>query len=113
MWINPATSADRPKFEPSGQTVAIIPRGRPDPNGDHCEQIRISLDQYMGNTFIALRVFERASDGVMYPSRSKGCSVRLSEFERVAAAIVAAGKLADEPGAGRSRVVDPPAEEGR
>ena len=113
MWINPAFAADRPKFEPKGVSVAIIPRGRPDPNGDYWEQLRISLDEFKGHQFIAVRVFERASDGQMYPHKTKGCSVRLAECERVAAAILAAGKLADEPGAGRASRVDPPADEGR
>ena len=113
MWINPAFAADRPKFEPKGVSVAIIPRGRPDPNGDYWEQLRISLDEYKGHMFISIRVFERASDGQFYPSKTKGCSVRLAEFERVAEAILAAGKLADTPGAGRTSRDDHPAEDGR
>ena len=112
MWINPAFAADRPKFEPKGVPIAIIPRGRLDPDGTHWEELRVSLDEYNGHAFISLRVFERASDGQMYPHKTKGCSVRLAECERVAAAILAAGKLADEPGAGRSSRVEPPADEG-
>jgi hypothetical protein len=89
-----------PVVEDRGIRIACIPRGKPDRDG-HREEFRVSLDECLGSPFIHLRLFVRGQDGETWFPTKKGCSVRLSEAEEVAEAILEALRIADSPGGGR------------
>jgi hypothetical protein len=48
------------------------------PRGEGAE-LRVSLAEYQGRPYVSLRVWERGSDGELWPSK-KGCSIRASEI---------------------------------
>lgn len=71
---------------PTGTLIASFPR--PSREGQDCE-LRLVLDEYQGHPYLSLRVWQRDHAGAFWPTR-KGVSVRLSEAEGVAAALVQA-----------------------
>ena len=96
MWRNP----NHPQPEspappgPSGRLLANFERpGRG--RGPETE-LRVDLDEYEGHAYVSLRVWTRGPDDGWYPTR-KGCSVRLSEADEVAAALVEGARLASLP----------------
>jgi Transcriptional Coactivator p15 (PC4) len=105
VWRKPGYEGGQatPQVEQRGQLITAIPRGKPDRDtGQHGEEFRVTLDEFQGHPYIALRLFVRGNDGeTMFPSK-KGVSVRLGEAERVAAAILEALRLSEEPGGGQA-----------
>src|SRR4051812_41572983 len=72
---------------PSGEPLAAFPRKGP--RGGELE-LRVSLDRFEGHDYIAVRVWQRDRDGAWWPVKGRGCSIRLSEAEGVAQALLAA-----------------------
>jgi hypothetical protein len=93
MWRNPKyQTAEPPAATPPaerGRRLAAIPRGRD-------EQLRISLDEFNGHPYVAVRVFARGQDGSWWPVRGKGLGIRLRELAEVAEALKRAEDLADQ-----------------
>jgi hypothetical protein len=84
--------------EKRGLLLVAIPRGKPLSNGSYREEFRVALDEYNGSQFLNLRLFGQGQDGRMFPVPGKGCSVRLSEAEDVARALLEGVRIADSPG---------------
>jgi len=72
-------SAPAPPAE-TGQRLAVFPRGEG-------VEMRVSLAEYEGHPYIALRVWERNAAGEWWPVKGKGCSLRLSEAGPLAEAL--------------------------
>jgi hypothetical protein len=68
----------------TGPLLVAIPRGKPDRNGKPEEEIRLSLAEFKGHEYLALRVFRLNLDGGYFPVAGKGVSVRLSEAQAIA-----------------------------
>ena len=83
--------APRPAPEPSGELVAAF--ARPGFRGGPDGELRVSVDEYQGHSFISLRLWERGTDGEWWPTK-KGISVRLGEAEGVADALMRGLELA-------------------
>jgi hypothetical protein len=80
MWVSP--NHPNPPRQPTppadtGRRLATIPRG------DGREELRVSLAEFNGHPFVALRVWQRDASGQWWPTR-KGFSIRLSEAREVA-----------------------------
>ena len=71
---------------PTGTLLASFPR--PSHEGQDCE-LRLVLDEYQGNPYLSLRVWQRDASGAFWPTR-RGVSVRMGEAEGIAAALVQA-----------------------
>lgn len=99
MWVNPKyrdqVEQPRPPQE-TGRRLATFPRG------DGVE-LRVSLAEYQGRPYVALRVWERGQDGQWWPVRGKGCSVRVAEARELAEALLA---VASGQGATTARDTD-------
>jgi hypothetical protein len=98
VWRNPkyADQIERPRAsEETGVRVGTWPRGKD-------SELRLSIDEFKGNRYLALRVWTRGGDGLFWPT-SKGTSIRLSEAEDVADAIAAAVHQARQEGGGADR----------
>jgi hypothetical protein len=65
-------------FNPTTTTVTLPKNSR--------EEIRVSLDHYMGCDLVDLRVWFRADDGVMRPTK-KGVAVRAEFLSEVLEAL--------------------------
>jgi hypothetical protein len=74
-----ASTAEAPR--PSGELLTTFPRRGP--NGAP-QELRVALDEYQGHPYISVRLWERDR-----PTR-KGISVRISEAQGVADALVRA-----------------------
>jgi hypothetical protein len=93
MWVNPryADQLEQPKApEETGVRVGTWPRGSD-------SELRLCIDEFKGNRYLALRVWTKGNDGRFWPT-SKGTSIRLSEAEDVADAIAAAVRQARQEG---------------
>lgn len=108
MGVNPnqpEPRQPRPGPQETGHRLATFPRRW---NG---EELRVTLAEYQGNAYIALRVWARGSDGQLWPVKGKGVSVRIAEVADLADVLAEvaeqldAGELPDPdpaPGAIRS-----------
>jgi hypothetical protein len=67
------------------------------PRGDAAE-LRVTLAEYRGRSYVALRVWERGQDVQLWPVKGKGCSIRLGEAGELADALHAALDLAEGDG---------------
>jgi hypothetical protein len=63
--------------------------------GDGIE-LRVSMAEYEGRPYVALRVWERGSDGEWYPVKGRGCSVRLGECDQLGAALQRVAKEGEQ-----------------
>lgn len=86
----PRTPAS-PAPEPSGRLLLALPR--PGKSRGPDGELRISLDEFQGHAYVAVRLWTRSASGEWFPSR-KGCSIRMAECEDFAAALGAATRLA-------------------
>ena len=92
MWTNPryreltGREARPAPPVPTGKLLARFPRH----GTGGLAELRVVLDSFEGHEFIGLRVWQRDNDGSWWPMRGKGVSVRLSEAEGVAEALLAA-----------------------
>src|SRR5262249_40284131 len=90
MWI---TSKFKDQYqspgplEDEGRRLATLPRG------DNVE-LRVTLSEFRGRPFIALRIWERGGDGQLWPMKGRGCSIRLHELGEVIGALRSAEDLA-------------------
>src|SRR4051812_16555950 len=85
MWIKPGyipPTPDPPRED--GKRLAEIPRG-------NNAVLRVTLQEYEGRPYLALRVWEKGQDGKLYPCKGKGCSIRISEIPHVQAALARDG----------------------
>jgi hypothetical protein len=85
VWRNPKyfpTASEAPPSPPvdTARRLATLPRGQG-------AEMRLALAEYEGKPYVSLRVFERGSDGQLWPMRGKGCSIRISEVAEVIAAL--------------------------
>ncbi len=80
--------------EPSGELLASFPRKGPD---GVRQELRVILDEYQGHAYIAVRLWQAGQDGAFWPLKGRGISVRLSEAEAVAAALVKALGQVEQP----------------
>jgi hypothetical protein len=76
MWIsdrhpNPPKPAAPPTE--TGRRLATLARGND-------AELRVTLSDYQGRPYCAFRVWERGTDGHLWPARNKGLSVRISEL---------------------------------
>ena len=78
---------------PTGELLATFTR--PSREGQDAE-LRLVRDEYQGHAYLSLRVWQRGGDGAFWPTR-RGCSIRLSEAEGVAAALQKALGQAEPP----------------
>jgi hypothetical protein len=83
------TSRPAPPAE-EGRRLATFPRGAG-------AELRVTLAEYEGHPYISLRCWERGRDGPLWPSKTRGLSIRLREAEDVASALVEALELAGQP----------------
>jgi hypothetical protein len=87
----------RPQAQPpeeTGRRLATFRRGRD-------AELHVCLAEYEGSPFISLRVWERGSDGRLWPARGKGCSVRLAEAGELAEALAAVAEAHRDRGGRR------------
>lgn len=88
------TRTQAPTREPpreSGRRLATFPRrgNRTKPDSE----LRITLDAFEGHKFVGIRVWEKGTDAVLYPTKS-GITIRIGElYETVRALCVAAREL--------------------
>jgi hypothetical protein len=92
MWIsdrhpNPPKPAAPPTD--NGRRLATLARGND-------AELRVTLAQYQGRPYCAFRVWERGTDGHLWPARNKGLSVRISELADVIAALRNCEQLVDQ-----------------
>ena len=71
--------------EPSGRLLLAIER--PARGKDPAGEVRVSLDSWQGHDYLSIRLWTRGNDG-FWPSKTKGITVRLSECEDMAAALL-------------------------
>ena len=75
MWVSPnhpnPPQAATPPPE-TGRRIATFPRGAG-------VELRVTLAEYRGHEYLALRVFERDQAGQWWPCKGKGCSIRMNE----------------------------------
>jgi len=91
MWVNPKYKDQVQQPTPpqeQGRRLATFPRG------DGAE-LRISLAEYQGGPYVALRVWERDQAGAWWPVKGKGCSVRIAEAGKLAEALTAVAGVSD------------------
>lgn len=96
----------RPQPSPpveNGVRLATFARGRD-------TELRVNLATYEGRPYVSLRVWERGSDGQLWPQKGKGCSVRLNEIEGMVEALRQVGGMVAAPGPDRRQ--DRPASRG-
>lgn len=109
MWVSPRyreiTGSDPPSTaqtcddpglaapEDRGERLATIPRSS---RGAE-EELRVSVAEYQGHKFLSLRVWQRDDRGAFWPVKGKGLSVRLSEAEAVAKALIKGRRIAVPP----------------
>jgi hypothetical protein len=96
MWVNPryADQLEQSKApEEIGRRLATFPRGRD-------AELHVCLAEFQGSLFVSLRVWERGSDGQLWPVKGKGCSIRMGECGGLAEVLAA---LAGEHGGRRHR----------
>jgi hypothetical protein len=98
----PRTPAAAP--EPSGEVLATFPRKAHD--GPECE-LRVSLEEYQGNPFVSVRVWERDQAGQWWPTK-KGVSVRMGEADGVAEALLRARAATQDDARRQAGPTDPP-----
>lgn len=83
MWVNPKYKDHyQPPVPPTddGRPLGVFPRG------DGRDELRITLKTFEGRPYVALRAWERGSDGQSYPTK-KGVTVRIHEIPDVIAAL--------------------------
>lgn len=101
MWVSPNhPNPPKPSAPPrdTGQRLATFPR-------QDGEELRVSLAEYNGHPYVALRVWAVGQDGQSWPVRGKGVSVRLREVAGLAdalATIAERSAAARPPGPGRT-----------
>lgn len=85
MWHNPKYADLEPVAGPveNGENLATISRSP-------AEQLRVTLSEYNGFPFISIRVWTAGADGVWYPAKGKGVSVRIREIVAVGRALARA-----------------------
>jgi hypothetical protein len=91
-------SAPREAPTPSGELVASF--ARPGYGGKPAGEVRVTLDEYQGHRYLGLRLWEAGQGGAWFPTR-KGLSVRLSEAEDMAGALLRGLEMAGGPGSPR------------
>jgi hypothetical protein len=85
-------SAQATAPEPTGEVLARFPRRGPD--GVE-QELRVVRDEYQGHRYLAVRLWQRdGRTGQWWPLKGKGISVRLSEAQGVAEALVEGLELA-------------------
>src|SRR3982750_2266133 len=107
MWISPrhpARAPPRPRRrpgaeplappEPTGRLLAAFPR-RGEAGVE--QELRVVLDEYQGHRYLAIRLWQKdVRTGGWWPLRGKGVSIRLSEAQGVAEAMLEALEIAGE-----------------
>jgi hypothetical protein len=71
-----------------GKRLGVIRRGD--------EELRIVWSAYEGRPYLSLRIWTKGSNGVFYPEKARGFTVRLRELPDFAEAIGSAVEEADE-----------------
>lgn len=90
MWRNPkysgedAGTAQAEAPRESGTRLATLPRRGP---AGEAQELRVVLDAYNGHEYLSVRLWQ-GDRGSWWPVKGKGVSVRLSEAEPVAAALL-------------------------
>jgi hypothetical protein len=80
---------NRPKPPPeNGRLLANIPRSND-------EELHVCWCEYEGKPYLSLRIWERSRDGSLWPSKTKGMSVRIRELPEFAEALAEALELAE------------------
>jgi hypothetical protein len=92
MWIsdrhpNPPKPAAPPTD--NGRRLATLARGND-------AELRVTLSEFQDRPYCALRIWERGTDGHLWPARNKGLSVRISELADVIAALRNCEQLVDQ-----------------
>lgn len=107
MWTNPRLPAPERARPPEerGERLATIVRGQG-------EELRITLDEYEGRPYVAVRVWAMGQDGGWWPTK-KGCSVRVRELSEVATALMRASDLVNGPPVRRGRALPGRGDSGR
>ena len=95
MWIshrhpNPPQPPTPPADD--GEPLATIPRG------DGRDELRVTLKEYNGSSYVALRLRSRGEGNAFWPVAGKGLSVCLGEVDRgIAAALERARRIISRP----------------
>jgi hypothetical protein len=81
MWTAPGYDppAPPPPVE-HGRRLATLPRGKD-------AELRLTLAEYQDRPYVGVRIWERGSDGQLWPAKGKGCSIRIGELPEVIAAL--------------------------
>jgi hypothetical protein len=98
MWVNPKHPDPPRRSTPppeTGRRLLALPRG-------DREELRVTLDEFNGHPYLAVRVWQRDQGGSWWPTR-KGVSVRLSEARDVADALSEAVDLVETRAADSTR----------
>jgi hypothetical protein len=95
----------RPQQPPleRGRRLAAFRRGR---HGE--EELRVTLDEYEGHPYVAIRLWVEGEDGTWYPTK-KGTSVRMAECGELAEVLGAVARQHEAsrlPGPDRGRGTD-------
>lgn len=82
LWKNPrGNRPTEPQGPPQehGERLATFARGRD-------QELRVSLAEFEGHPYVALRVWQIAPDitGTWWPVKGKGCSIRMAEASQLA-----------------------------
>jgi hypothetical protein len=99
----PRTPAAAP--EPDGEILARFPRKN---IGGPAQELRVVLDHYEGHAYLAVRVWQEGDGGVWWPVKGKGVSIRLSECEGMAEALLRARAATQDDARRPAGPMDPP-----
>ena len=88
----PRDSTGQAAPDDQGERLVTLPRSSR--AGE--EELRVSLAEYQGHPYLSLRVWARDSYGQFWPLKNKGVSVRLSEAQDVAEALMAGLRIAEQ-----------------
>lgn len=70
----------RPPPRESGKRLGTIPRGED-------SEIRVTWDVWERRPFLSIRLWNRGSDGNLYPDKARGIAIRVRELPAFAEAI--------------------------
>jgi hypothetical protein len=106
MWTAPGYEPERPQPPAeTGRRLATFPRG-------DREELRVTLAEYKGRPYLALRVWAEGDGGGWWPVRGKGVSVRISEAGKLAEALAAVAGAAQGRSSGAQPRGQRPARQG-
>lgn len=92
MYISPNHPSPPRAAEPppdNGERLATFDRGD--------EELRVTLAEFNGNPYIALRVWRADRFGQWWPVKGKGCSIRVGELAELIDSLINAWNMLNAP----------------